>query len=96
MKSYFYDFISEERDWRDSAEDSKPKRDVRQFSRHLLSNLTALFGMPDTYLETDLIFQNSFLPRSLALNFTSPLLSVFGGSAQVNGVYITYSIVFDD
>lgn len=84
MKSYFNDFIKEERVWGDGTENSKPKRDVRQFSHHLLSNLTALFGVSDTYLETDLVFQNSFLPRSLALNFTSPLLSVFGGSAQVN------------
>ncbi|KAK3894019.1 hypothetical protein Pcinc_002206 [Petrolisthes cinctipes] len=82
VKSYLYDFVKEEKDWDDGTEESKTKRDVRQFSHHLLTNLTTMFGLPDTILETDIIFQNSFLPRSLALNFTSPLLSVFGGSAQ--------------
>lgn len=63
--------------------------DVRQFSRHLVANLTALVGLPDTHLETDIIFQNSFVPRSVAFNFSSVILKHFGGSAQVRDSFQT-------
>lgn len=66
-----------------TEEDDIPVRDARQFSRHLVANLTAVLGLPDTQLETDLVFQNSFLPRSVAFNLSSSLLKRFGGSAQV-------------
>ncbi|XP_045126052.1 uncharacterized protein LOC123513172 isoform X2 [Portunus trituberculatus] len=72
VKSYANDFLS----------DSKTNEDTRQFSRHLLANLTALLGLQDTYLFTDVVFQDSFLPRSIALNLSSPLLKHVGGSIQ--------------
>lgn len=73
MKSYVSDFLS----------DSSTSQDTRQFSRHLLANLTALLGLQDTYLYTDVVFQDSFLPRSIGLNLSSPLLKQVGGSVQV-------------
>ncbi|XP_042237641.1 uncharacterized protein LOC121876526 isoform X2 [Homarus americanus] len=75
VKSYVSAFVTEE----------DTTRDVRQFSQHLVANLTALAGLPDTQLETDIVFQNSFLPRSVAFNLTSTLLKHFGGSVQFGG-----------
>nr|XP_045610895.1 uncharacterized protein LOC123766095 [Procambarus clarkii] len=75
VKSYVSGFVSEEESGGDS----------RQLSRHLVANLTALLGLPHTILETDIVFQNSFLPRSIAFNLTSALLKHFGGSAQLGG-----------
>lgn len=73
VNSYVNDFLS----------DSKTSQDSRQFSRHLLANLTALLGLQDTYLFADVVFQDSFLPRSIGLNLSSPLLKHVGGSIQV-------------
>ncbi|XP_071522346.1 uncharacterized protein [Panulirus ornatus] len=75
VKSYVSAFVREE----------EATRDARQFSRHFVTNLTSLIGLPDTHLETDLIFQNSFLPRSVAFNLSSEILKHFGGSAQFGG-----------
>ncbi|XP_063871498.1 uncharacterized protein LOC135106420 isoform X3 [Scylla paramamosain] len=72
VKSYVNDFLS----------DSKSSQDTRQLSHHLLANLTALLGLQDTYLFADVVFQDSFLPRSIGLNLSSPLLKHVGGSIQ--------------
>ncbi|XP_068224694.1 apolipophorins-like isoform X2 [Palaemon carinicauda] len=63
----------------------KREDDIRQFSRHLTANLTSVFGLPETSLETDVIFQNSFLPRSVSFNLSSELLRYLGGSVQFGG-----------
>ncbi|XP_064091879.1 uncharacterized protein LOC135205348 [Macrobrachium nipponense] len=63
----------------------KKQGDIRQFSRHMTANLTSVFGLPETHLETDVIFQNSFLPQSLSFNFSSELLRQLGGSIQFGG-----------
>lgn len=74
VKSYVSDFLR----------DGTASQNIFQYSRHLLANLTTLLGLPDTYLYMDVVFQDSFLPRSLRLNLSSPLLKHFGGSIQVN------------
>ncbi|CAL4236622.1 unnamed protein product [Meganyctiphanes norvegica] len=59
--------------------------DVRQFSKHMIADLESIFGFNDTFLETDLVFQNSFIPRSVDFNLTSRYLRHLGGSFQFGG-----------
>ncbi|XP_076054699.1 uncharacterized protein LOC143033306 isoform X2 [Oratosquilla oratoria] len=59
--------------------------DIREFSQKVRLNLTSLFGIEDTNLDLDIIFQNSYIPRSLALDLHSHLLRHFGGSLQLGG-----------
>ncbi|XP_050693737.1 uncharacterized protein LOC126984229 isoform X3 [Eriocheir sinensis] len=73
VKSYVSDFLS----------DGTTSQGTHEFSRHLVANFTALLGLPDTYLYTDTVFQDSFLPRSIGLNLSSPLLKHVGGSIQL-------------